>query len=305
MLYPPKYWDADADFWDEVIADPNNPHQFYYSEADLYIHDLIRGANQVLELGCGTGGATLKIAQQCLDLVAFDYANKMVAVAAAKLNEARVRRRVSLLLAEGTHFPFADKSIDVVFCRGAILSYLRDPVKCLEEVRRVLRPKGKVGLDVMHSSRKRCHILKWFMVDRSEDGYYHLIELSDDGRYQTRRQWRVDREWKPPAGLELRRKIVRPPEDIHHHLREGEKARSAYYKLEEIRRFFQQTGFKNVMVYPLGCFSHVLSLRETQPDLVEKARRNRDLLCQLQKSLPHIFRLDTAPHVFVTATKLR
>jgi 2-polyprenyl-3-methyl-5-hydroxy-6-metoxy-1,4-benzoquinol methylase len=86
MSYPPKYWNAAAHFWDQTIVDSNNPHQFYYSEAYLYIHDLIRVAKRVLELACGTGGATLKAARPGLDLVALDCAHKMVAIAATKLN---------------------------------------------------------------------------------------------------------------------------------------------------------------------------------------------------------------------------
>ncbi len=87
------------------------------------------------------------------------------------------------------------------------------------------------------------------------------------------------------------------------YLKGREEARSVYYKRTEVRSFFKQAGFTGLGMLPLGCFSRVRRLRNQNRELAEGALRNRDLLSGLQTALPEIFRLDAAPHIFVTATK--
>ncbi len=301
--YPPKLWNAGAGIWNETISNQDNPHYFYYYEADLHIAELIKGAERALELGCGTGGATVKAASPNLRLVAFDYAFEMVKLAREKLRAFGTTRPIDLLVADGMRLPFQAESFDVVFCRGVMLSYVPDPLTCLREIYRVVRPGGKVGLDVMHfQKRGRRNPLKWFRVDPFEDGRL-LIEFVDDGRYQVRRQWRIDPEWTPATEVKQSTSMPSIPESMEPYLKEREEARSVYYKMSEVRNFFKQAGLTGLRMFPLGCFSRVRRLRSQNPELADGALRNRDLLSGLQTALPEIFRLDAAPHIFVIGTK--
>jgi hypothetical protein len=61
----------------------------------------------------------------------------------------------------------------------------------------------------------------------------------------------------------------------------------------------REAGFKNIKLYPLGCFSRGLQ----EPSLVRFLQENRDVLSKLQKEMAGIFRLDSAVHIFMTAVK--
>src|SRR5881409_627317 len=100
--YPPWYWDREASRWDEVVATPTNPHQFYYREADYLIAEILETRMRALELACGTGGSTAMQCRHVSDLVATDFSVKMVQQAAHRQN----CNLVQFLVADASGLPF-------------------------------------------------------------------------------------------------------------------------------------------------------------------------------------------------------
>jgi len=97
----------------------------------------IASGARVLELGCGTGEFTRRVAPSGARVVALDLSGDLLVKARAKLDGAArfVRGNAHVL-------PFADASFDVVYgC--SILHHLEVGV-ALREVRRVLRPGGRL-----------------------------------------------------------------------------------------------------------------------------------------------------------------
>jgi SAM-dependent methyltransferase len=92
---------------------------------------------RALELGCGTGEFTRRVAPAGARLVALDLSGDLLAQARAKIGVgARFVRANAHVL------PFADASFDVVYgC--SVLHHLEVEV-ALREVRRVLRPGGRL-----------------------------------------------------------------------------------------------------------------------------------------------------------------
>jgi SAM-dependent methyltransferase len=85
--YPPRYWDTQAPGWDEIVAMPTNPHQFYYLEADFLISSVLEKHMRVLELGCGTGGSTAVHHEEVARLVATDLSRVMLRGAAERFQD--------------------------------------------------------------------------------------------------------------------------------------------------------------------------------------------------------------------------
>jgi len=92
---------------------------------------------RVLELGCGTGEFTRRLAEEGSCLVALDLSAELLARARPKVPPSRAR----FLRADAMTLPFPDASFDAVY--GCSVLHHLDPETALAEVRRVLRPGGR------------------------------------------------------------------------------------------------------------------------------------------------------------------
>ena len=93
-------------------------------------------AGRLLDIGCGPGAVAARIRQlrPRLDIVGLDRDAGLLALARARLTPLR---------ADAAVLPFASRSFDAVHAR-LLLRHLPDPGAALAEMRRVLRPGGRL-----------------------------------------------------------------------------------------------------------------------------------------------------------------
>ena len=104
---------------------------------------------RVLELACGAGGTGLAAAARVGsggEVVLSDVAREMTEIAAARA-EALGLRNVSARALDLESIEEPDASYDVVLCREGLM-FATDPARAASEIRRVLRPGGRVALTV-------------------------------------------------------------------------------------------------------------------------------------------------------------
>jgi ubiquinone/menaquinone biosynthesis C-methylase UbiE len=96
----------------------------------------------VLDVACGAAHAAEVVAPHVRQVVGLDLTPALLALGAARLDDAGIR---NVLLQEGNAgaLPFADDSFDLVFCRTA-LHHFPDPAPPVVEMARVCRPGGRV-----------------------------------------------------------------------------------------------------------------------------------------------------------------
>jgi malonyl-CoA O-methyltransferase len=103
----------------------------------------VRSGERVLDLCCGPGNLGAEILERAPDarVLALDLAPGMLALV-----------RVPAVLADAESLPLADRSVDAVAC-GHGLQFCSDLDAVLREVRRVLRPGGRLAASVPHLGR--------------------------------------------------------------------------------------------------------------------------------------------------------
>jgi SAM-dependent methyltransferase len=104
---------------------------------------------RVIELACGPGGLGLAAAERVApdgDVVLSDVAAEMTSIASARA-EALGLTNVSTLQLDIEQIDQPDGSYDVVLCREGLM-FATDPGRAASEIRRVMRPGGRVALAV-------------------------------------------------------------------------------------------------------------------------------------------------------------
>ena len=105
--------------------------------------------DRVLELACGPGGLGLAAAERVGpggEVVLTDVAEQMTAIAAARAAELGLGN-VAFRRLELEDIDEPDASYDVVLCREGLMFALQ-PARAVAEIRRVLRPGGRVAIAV-------------------------------------------------------------------------------------------------------------------------------------------------------------
>jgi trans-aconitate methyltransferase len=119
-----------------------------YSENGAFVHQLAGGVcdwlaaqpgEHVLDLGCGDGQLTQRIAATGASVVGLD--------ASAEMASAARSRGIQVTVASAESMPFADRSFDAVFSNAA-LHWVRNHDAMLAEVCRILKPGGRFVVEM-------------------------------------------------------------------------------------------------------------------------------------------------------------
>jgi ubiquinone/menaquinone biosynthesis C-methylase UbiE len=105
--------------------------------------------DRVLELACGPGGAGLEAAVRVApdgDVVMSDVAAEMTAIASTRAKALGLTNATTRVL-DLERIDEPDCAYDVVICREGLM-LVPDPARAAREIRRVLRPGGRVALAV-------------------------------------------------------------------------------------------------------------------------------------------------------------
>jgi ubiquinone/menaquinone biosynthesis C-methylase UbiE len=144
-------WDKAAEFYEPFWA-----HQLAPAQNRMLVLAALAPGERVLDVACGTGLVTRPAAAPVGPsgaVVGTDIADEMV----LRLRETSAARGLTQITAErmdAENLTFVDNAFDVVVC-GLGLMYVPDPRRPLEQMRRVLRPGGRVAVAVW-GPRSNC-----------------------------------------------------------------------------------------------------------------------------------------------------
>jgi len=98
---------------------------------------------KILDIGCGTGNFSIKLAKKGAKVVGIDVSEPMLAKARKKSENNNLN--IDFQKGDATKLKFADNSFDAVFSMAA-LEFIKDLKKAFNEMKRVVKPGGKILL---------------------------------------------------------------------------------------------------------------------------------------------------------------
>ncbi len=131
---------------------------------------------RVLDAGCGSGPLAEALRDRGADVSGFDLSPAMVDLARARLGEDTDLRVADL----GAPLPYADDAFDLVVASLA-LHYVEDWASTLGELRRVLRPGGRLTVSIIHPTV--------YAVVYPDADYFALTQYSEDYEYADDTVW--------------------------------------------------------------------------------------------------------------------
>jgi len=177
-------------FWADA---PQDPEPWAWERRRTLLLGEVRPGERVLDLGCGAGRFVAALRDAGADAVGVELAEAALQRARANASGADLR----LVEGDGS-LPLEHASVDFVWC-SEVLEHVADTEHLLLEVRRVLRPGGRLLVTVPFHGRAKGALIALVRFDR------HFDPLGQHLRFYTRSSLRTTLE---RSGLE--RVQVRP-----------------------------------------------------------------------------------------------
>jgi ubiquinone/menaquinone biosynthesis C-methylase UbiE len=123
----------------------------------------VRGLD-ILDLGCGTGRHSIRLARAGARVMALDFSARMLEQARAKAGECDAQFRLHDL---AQPLPFPDQSFDRVLC-ALVVDHIEALDKLFAEMHRVCRPTGHVVVSGMHPAMMLRGVQARFRLPESD-----------------------------------------------------------------------------------------------------------------------------------------
>lgn len=143
----------------------------------ILVESAVNEGDSVLDCGSGTGSTGILAAEKVGvtgHVTLFDLSEEMLSVARKKVARLKVEGRIDFRTGDMVHLPFKDNSFDVVLSTYSLCP-LYDPVNGAQELYRVTKPGGRLGIG--HSTEPNNRILR-YLADRVENIAWHFPLLS-------------------------------------------------------------------------------------------------------------------------------
>jgi ubiquinone/menaquinone biosynthesis C-methylase UbiE len=140
----------------------------------------------VLEIGFGHGRTIERLARAVPQgrVCGLDISRDMLDMAARRSRRAVSEGRIELRMSDAASIPYEDKSFGKAIAVHT-LYFWSDPIACLREIRRVLKPRGRFVLGILRGdSPRRSHFPKEIYSFHDEQSVRAMLEASDLGFVQ-------------------------------------------------------------------------------------------------------------------------
>lgn len=155
-------WNTNAEFWNERMGEGNDFHKLLIEPAQLRLLDVKPGM-RILDLACGNGQFARKLASLGANVVASDFAPKMIELAKSRTTENadRIEYHVIDATDEAQLIACGERSFDAAVCTMGIMDIAE-----IEPMASALRLLLKPGSPFVFSVTHPCFNLAWPKMSR-------------------------------------------------------------------------------------------------------------------------------------------
>jgi ubiquinone/menaquinone biosynthesis C-methylase UbiE len=175
---------------------------FEWKYAEMAVDSLsVKEGETILEIGFGPGRCLRRLAEsvgKTGKVYGVDISSGMLDVARRRLDKARLMDRVELYLGDAASLPYGDNTFDAVFMSFTLELFDTPEIpRLLEEVKRVLKPKGRIGVASMSKEDGESLLLRLYeWAHRKWPKYVdcrpiYLEQSLRDARYEIRKKEKV------------------------------------------------------------------------------------------------------------------
>ena len=152
-------WDQMADWWDEKQGDEGDLwHRALIDPPLLRLADEVSGMH-VLDLACGNGYLSRRFARQGAMITAVDA--NVPLIEHVRTREAQESLGITYYVADAAHLEMLEDGIvDLVICNMALMD-IENAAEAIQEVSRVLRPRGRFVASISHPCFDKVNTSGW------------------------------------------------------------------------------------------------------------------------------------------------
>ena len=156
--------DKIANYWNDLYTNTVHCRDYHFvlrlKEVTNLITSIATPETKILDLGCGAGVLTEQLIDRGLCVDSADMSQDMLDLAAQRLSRFP-KERVNLFRADCEKLDIPDNSYDIVACIG-VFGYIDEVDTAIQEIRRILRPNGKIVVSVRnHENLRVFDIFNW------------------------------------------------------------------------------------------------------------------------------------------------
>lgn len=145
-------WETKAVFWDEKMGEGNAFQRVLVGPASERLLQ-VRPGETVLDIACGNGVFSRRLAELGASVVAIDFSEKFVEIARARTAKAGYGEAVEYLVTDATDktqlLSLGEGRFDAAVCNMALMD-MADIRPLMRALRRLLKPKGRFVFSVQH-----------------------------------------------------------------------------------------------------------------------------------------------------------
>jgi ubiquinone/menaquinone biosynthesis C-methylase UbiE len=298
--------------WERTISSPDHPNFWKSGVADLIFLDEVGDKKVVLDLGCGTGGAALSLAdkRKAEWIVGVDVVRDMVRVAKEKAVAHGVSDKVCFVVCDGRRLPFRPLAFDGLISRGDAFCFLVPLRNTVMELKRTMKHGGAIVLEIDNQVDWKPGTTISTSILKTRDGKIaYLVTGFTKKRNYTSVCYILDPEGGIVKGAlndaefrEKGHKTIRCSlEEVMRQTVEIRRAAPTHWPTwKALVGLFKRCGFVHVKVMGDGLLMKLLL--DGDRAIVEAMKKNPQLFFEIERRLVPNVDADNAPTMILRAT---